>query len=154
MYCSLARFACSVFVWYDMSFQSSLAAKLKTYMYVCYNLNTFTGTLIFAYPFLFVWYNIVLQRQYGLRIISFDENNFNIPITKHSCFMCLYTTLFQHFKTCSQEGNPGLYLHPGSAQALVLLCISAMTYSLQSYVQRRFGSLFGCIIVLRPFDTF
>ena len=34
---------------------------------------------------------------------------------------------FQHFKTCSQEGSPGLYLHPGSTQALILLCISAMT---------------------------
>ena len=38
MYFFLARFACSVFVYlYDnvMSFQSSLATKLKTYMYVC-----------------------------------------------------------------------------------------------------------------------
>ena len=29
-----------------------VVAKLKTYMYVCYNLSTFTdGTLMFAYPF-------------------------------------------------------------------------------------------------------
>ena len=38
------------------------------------------------------------------------------------------TLLFlQYFKTCSQEGSPELYLHPGSTQALVLLHISAMT---------------------------
>ena len=56
--------------------------------------------------------------------------------------MC--TTLFQHFKTCSQEGSPGLYLHLGSTQAPILLCISAMTY-----VQRRFDWLVGCIIALQ-----
>ena len=36
-------------MWYVL--HSSLATKLKTYMYVCYNLNTFTGTLMLAYPF-------------------------------------------------------------------------------------------------------
>ena len=65
------------------------------------------------------------------------------------------TLLFQHFKTCSQEGSPGLYLHPRSTQALVLLCISAMDIITSIfYVQRRFGWLVGCIIVLWPFDTF
>ena len=34
-----------------MSFKSSPAAKPRTYMYVCYNLNTFSETLMSAYPF-------------------------------------------------------------------------------------------------------
>ena len=61
----------------------------------------------------------------------------NVPATNYlnRTFLLVHYPFFQHFKTCSQEGSPSLYLHPGSTQTLVLLCISAISH--QSYVQRR-----------------
>ena len=81
MYFSLARFAGSVFVIQCTSSEQP-CRKTEDLHVVCYTLNTFTVTLMFAYPF-FNLFDVSVQRQYGLRIISFDEDSFNVPTTNN-----------------------------------------------------------------------
>ena len=140
----------------ELIFLFLFAAKLKIYMYVATTWTLLLELSCLHILYSFVWFFFFFCTKtvwFAHNILWWEKlqrpttNNLNLT------FLLVHNPFFNILKR-SQEGSSMLYLHPGSTQALVLLCISAMTKSLQSYVQRRFGWLVGCIIVLRPFDTF
>ena len=140
---SLARYL------YDNVICLFRAALPQNWRLTC--INTFTGTLMFAYPFWFVWF-FVLRQLYGLCMISFDENSFSVPTTNNlnRTFLLVHYPFFNILKFFSGRqswviSTPGI--HTGTSTSMHI-CHDIITSILWSKTFWLVSWLYYCFTAL------